>query len=167
MFNPNSRVRVYQLFHVIGQEISFHFSRTATSSSLRPLRGLLLAARMATTQSSQSFVRALKATSDPLPDGLYKIEIARHAWDDASFYIPSKAELIVDWILIKFSKERSKDPYVERLGPIIRLQMYLQIDEPPSGPSLLETTLRHHLNSRYRLDHPPGPPFQDLATYTP
>lgn len=68
---------------------------------------------MAQSHSSQGFVRALKAHSDPpAPGGPFKIEIARQAWDDFSFYVPSKAEVIVDWILSKFLKEKAKEPYV-------------------------------------------------------
>lgn len=55
--------------------------------------------------SSQSFVRALKASSDP-PNtgGPSKIEIARAAWDQQSFHAPRKAEVIVDLILNRFVK---------------------------------------------------------------
>ncbi|KAJ4476742.1 hypothetical protein J3R30DRAFT_333733 [Lentinula aciculospora] len=50
--------------------------------------------------SSQNFVRALKASADP-PNlgGPSKIEIARAAWDQKSFYAPRKAEVIVGFIL--------------------------------------------------------------------
>lgn len=62
--------------------------------------------------SSQDFVRSLKAASDPpVIGGLSKIEIARQAWEDASFYVPSKAEVIVDWILGKFLKDKGKELY--------------------------------------------------------
>jgi len=63
-----------------------------------------------TAQSSQSFVRALKASSDPpQPDGSRKVEIAREAWDDTSFYVPSKEEVIVDWLLTKLLKDKAKE----------------------------------------------------------
>jgi hypothetical protein len=63
-----------------------------------------------TTQSSQSFVRALKAPSDPpQPEGPHKIDIARITWDDASFYVPSKGEVIVDWLLTKLLKDKAKE----------------------------------------------------------
>ncbi|TFK41397.1 Urb2/Npa2 family-domain-containing protein [Crucibulum laeve] len=65
---------------------------------------------MSTTQSSQNFVRALKASSDPpTAGGPAKIEIARQAWDDASFYVPSKFEVVVDWILTRFLKDKGKE----------------------------------------------------------
>lgn len=64
-------------------------------------------------QSSQDFIRALKASSDP-PNtgGLCKIDIARQAWDNNSFYLPSKAEIIAEWILSTLSKEKSRSEYV-------------------------------------------------------
>ncbi|KAG5639320.1 hypothetical protein H0H81_004523 [Sphagnurus paluster] len=65
---------------------------------------------MATAQSSRDFVTALKAASDPpTPGGLFKIQIARQAWDNPSFYVPNKAEVIVEWIVSKFLKEREKE----------------------------------------------------------
>ncbi|KAF9073753.1 Urb2/Npa2 family-domain-containing protein, partial [Rhodocollybia butyracea] len=55
--------------------------------------------------SSQNFVRALKASSDPPnPAGPSKVEIARAAWDQRSFYAPRKAEVIVDLVLQRFLK---------------------------------------------------------------
>lgn len=68
--------------------------------------------RMNPTHSSQDFVRSLKLASDPpLVGGPYKIEIAQQAWEDASFYVPSKAEVIADWILAKFLKDKGKEMY--------------------------------------------------------
>ena len=68
--------------------------------------------RMNPTHSSQNFVRSLKLASDPPSvGGLFKIEIAQQAWDDASFYVPSKAEVIADWILVKFLKDKGKEMY--------------------------------------------------------
>ncbi len=68
---------------------------------------------MASLQTSQNFIRALKASSDP-PNagGLRKIDIARQAWDNNYFYLPSKAEIIVDWILSTLFKEKSQLAYV-------------------------------------------------------
>ncbi|KAF9014945.1 Urb2/Npa2 family-domain-containing protein [Cyathus striatus] len=72
---------------------------------------------MTTLQSSQNFARALKAASDPpSSNSPAKVEIARQAWDDASFYVPNKAEFIVEWILTNMlkgkgkGKERSQNP---------------------------------------------------------
>ncbi|KAG5648160.1 hypothetical protein DXG03_006114 [Asterophora parasitica] len=65
---------------------------------------------MASVQTSQGFVRALKAASDPpTTGGPSKIKIAREAWDDASFYVPNKAEVVVEWVLSKFLKEKDKE----------------------------------------------------------
>ncbi|KAH7911224.1 Urb2/Npa2 family-domain-containing protein [Hygrophoropsis aurantiaca] len=62
------------------------------------------------SESSQSFVRALKASTDPpQTNGATKIEIARAAWDNTSFYVPNKGELITDWILTRFLKDKAKD----------------------------------------------------------
>ncbi|KAF5382976.1 hypothetical protein D9757_006310 [Collybiopsis confluens] len=59
--------------------------------------------------SSQSFVRAIKGSSDPpAPGGPSKIEIARAAWDQKSFYSPRKAEVIVDLILGQFLRKETK-----------------------------------------------------------
>lgn len=65
-----------------------------------------------TFKSSQDFVRALKAASDPpVAGGPSKIEIAQQAWANTSFYMPSKAEVIVDWIFTKLLKEKGKEMY--------------------------------------------------------
>ena len=59
-------------------------------------------------QSSHSFVRALKAPSDPpQPGGPHKIEMARETWNNTSFYVPNKGEVIVDWLLTKLLKEKN------------------------------------------------------------
>lgn len=55
----------------------------------------------------QEFIRALKASSNPpVPGGQTKIEIARHAWDDNTFLLPSKAQVIADWLLSTFLKDK-------------------------------------------------------------
>jgi len=55
----------------------------------------------------QEFIRALKASSNPpVPGGRTKIEIARHAWDDNTFFLPSKAQVIADWLLSTFLKDK-------------------------------------------------------------
>ncbi|KAF5312634.1 hypothetical protein D9619_003319 [Psilocybe cf. subviscida] len=60
--------------------------------------------------SSQDFVRALKAAVDPpVSGGPPKIDIALKAWNDSSFYVPSKAEIIADWLLTKLLKEKGKE----------------------------------------------------------
>jgi hypothetical protein len=68
---------------------------------------------MATIHSSQDFIRALKASSDPpVVGGPNKIEIARHAWDNNAFYLPSKAEVTVEWILSSLLKDKSQPAFV-------------------------------------------------------
>jgi len=63
---------------------------------------------MTSSQSAQTFIRELKSPNDPpVHGGLLKIDLAEQAWNDSSFYIPNKAEVIADWILSKFSKERT------------------------------------------------------------
>lgn len=65
---------------------------------------------MALEYSSREFIQTLKTALDPgAPD---KIEIARRAWDDSGFYLPNKAEVIVEWILSTLLKNKSQDSYV-------------------------------------------------------
>ena len=85
---------------------------------------------MASAQSSQSFVRALKAPSDPpQPDGPHKVEIAREAWDDTSFYVPSKEEVIVDWLLTKLLKDKAKE-YVLKVSNLSHLISCNRLSNP-------------------------------------
>jgi hypothetical protein len=68
-------------------------------------------------KSSQDFVRALRSASDPpIAGGPLKIEIAQLAWNNVSFYVPNKAELILDWVLTKLLKEKGKKVCVEVLS---------------------------------------------------
>lgn len=63
--------------------------------------------------SAQHLVRAFKAPSDPpVAEGPPKITIAEQAWRDESFYLPKKAEVIGEFILSKFFKERVDGTYV-------------------------------------------------------
>lgn len=56
-------------------------------------------------QTSEQLVRALKAAQDPpAPGQLPKIELARVAWADSSFFVPKKAELLADWSLESISR---------------------------------------------------------------
>jgi hypothetical protein len=58
--------------------------------------------------AAQGFIRALKSSSDPPePGGPTKLEIARNAWESSAVQIPSKADLIVEWILAKMLKAKS------------------------------------------------------------
>lgn len=75
--------------------------------------GYLEMVSVQTAQSSQTFIRSLKAPSDPpQPDGPTKIEIARDAWNNESFYVPNKGEVTVDWLLSKLLKDKEKELYV-------------------------------------------------------
>lgn len=75
---------------------------------------------MTDAQTSQGFVRALKAASDPpIVGGPFKIEIARRAWDDASFHVPCKSEVVADWVLTKFLKERTRGLCVHSVVSLI------------------------------------------------
>ncbi|QRW19643.1 hypothetical protein RhiXN_01049 [Rhizoctonia solani] len=50
--------------------------------------------------SSQEFIRALKAPKDPpRPGGIRKLDLVRQAWELETLFIPSKAEVIVEWVL--------------------------------------------------------------------
>ncbi|KAG2160067.1 Urb2/Npa2 family-domain-containing protein [Suillus bovinus] len=64
---------------------------------------------MTTPLSAQSFVRLLKAPTDPPnPGSPPKIQIACAAWDDATLHIPNKHELIAEFILTRLLKDKSK-----------------------------------------------------------
>jgi hypothetical protein len=61
-------------------------------------------------QSSQNFVRTLKSQNDPpAPGGPLKIALAEQAWEDTIFRVPNKEEVIVDWLLTKWLKEKPSD----------------------------------------------------------
>ncbi|KAI9066632.1 hypothetical protein FKP32DRAFT_1589329 [Trametes sanguinea] len=61
-------------------------------------------------RNAQDFIRALKASSDPPHVGEpLKIDIAREAWQDTQLYVPNKAEAIVEWLLTRLLKDKSKD----------------------------------------------------------
>lgn len=83
--------------------------RKHNSRALRPGR----VAEMSLS-SAHAFIRALKAPSDPPPsEHRRKIELAREAWDTPSLYIPSKPEVLVDWLLSQLLK--NPDLYVSNL----------------------------------------------------
>ncbi|EED81249.1 predicted protein [Postia placenta Mad-698-R] len=59
--------------------------------------------------SAQDFIRALKASSDPPHTGSpSKIKLAQNAWDDNGFYLPNKGEVIVEWLLTRFLKDKAR-----------------------------------------------------------
>lgn len=60
--------------------------------------------------SAQSFIRALKAPTDPPePGGPSKIALAQSAWTTSSFNIPNKNEAIVDFLLTRLLKDKSRE----------------------------------------------------------
>lgn len=65
---------------------------------------------MATSKSGLDLIHALKASSDPpVHEEKSKIDIATEAWNDQSFYLPGKAELLGDFILTRFAKDKEND----------------------------------------------------------
>ena len=57
--------------------------------------------------TSESFIRALRATSDPPEPGWpEKIEIARIALENSDFYVPAKSQVIGEWILSSLSRSQ-------------------------------------------------------------
>lgn len=94
-------------------------------------------------QSSQSFVRALKAPSDPpQPDGPSKVEIARQAWENTSFYVPNKGEVIVEWLLTKLLKDKSNQCVAFIWIAMNVSDFSSQIIESYTGRTLLDLALR-------------------------
>ncbi len=55
-------------------------------------------------------MRALKGPFDPpFEDGMLKIELATEAWRKTSLYVPSKAEVLGEWVLVHLLKNKEKD----------------------------------------------------------
>jgi hypothetical protein len=68
-------------------------------------------AQMAYQDSAQSFVRALRAPTDPPKQaGPSKIDIASAAWHETSFHVPRKAETILEWCLTRLLKDGTRRP---------------------------------------------------------
>jgi hypothetical protein len=64
---------------------------------------------MAYQDSVQSFVRALRAPTDPpRPGDPQKIDIASEAWYATSFYVPRKAEVILEWCMVRLLKDGTR-----------------------------------------------------------
>lgn len=62
--------------------------------------------------SFQTFVKALKSSSDPPGDsGPSKIELAWQAWESETFYLPNKEEVLVGWLLSALSKEKGSNAH--------------------------------------------------------
>ncbi|KAG6866798.1 hypothetical protein C0991_008734 [Blastosporella zonata] len=90
---------------------------------------------MASISTSQDFVRALKSASDPpIQGGPLKIEIARQTWDNVSFHVPNKAEVVVEWIMGKFLKEKDKET---TLNPLLDLRCWTLLDDIISSPNIV------------------------------
>lgn len=68
-------------------------------------------AQMTYQDSAQSFVRALRAPTDPpRQGGPSKIDLAGAAWHETSFHIPRKAETILEWCLTRLLKDGTRPP---------------------------------------------------------
>ncbi|KAG6902814.1 hypothetical protein C0995_011301 [Termitomyces sp. Mi166 len=88
---------------------------------------------MTSIKTPQAFIRALKAPSDPpVQGGQLKIEIARQVWDDLSFLVPNKAEVVVDWILGKFLKEKDNEI---TLNPLLDIRFWTLLNDVISSAS--------------------------------
>jgi hypothetical protein len=80
----------------------------------KPIMGLgavswALRAQMAYQDSAQSFVRALRAPTDPpRPGDPQKIDIATATWRETSFHVPRKAEIILEWCLTRLLKDGTR-----------------------------------------------------------
>lgn len=62
--------------------------------------------------SAQEFVKVLKNTADPpTVNGLLKIELSRHVWDTPTFHLPRKAQVIAEWLLLKYTKDKDTERY--------------------------------------------------------
>jgi hypothetical protein len=103
-----------------GEQISTTSSSPMASSQLSPaselsetLNSFFGLFAMDALKSSEALIKALKAPTDP-PSGtsLLKIELAQKAWDTQSLYVPSKAELLSDWLLAKLLKEKDNERHV-------------------------------------------------------
>jgi hypothetical protein len=76
--------------------------------------------------SSQDFVRALKAPSDPpVEGGPTKIDIAEAAWANKAFYVLCKGEVITEWILTKLLKEKDKETCVWNQSLLFCAEAYI------------------------------------------
>jgi hypothetical protein len=115
-----------------------------------------------TIESSQDLVRALRSASDPpTAGGPLKIEIAQSAWNNASFYVPSKAELIADWVLAKLLKEKGKEVCVEALSTFTlsldQVSRFSQTNKSHLRRAILATHLELKSVPRSCMDHGRAP----------
>jgi len=108
----------------------------------------------------QEFIRALKASSNPpVPGGRTKIEIARRAWDDNTFFLPSKAQVIAEWLLSTFLKDKFQSTWALN-NPCFRLAL---IDFIRSTSSIFNLSHWELLLDVLTCQGPPVP----LSTWLP
>ncbi|KAL1762420.1 hypothetical protein FB107DRAFT_199085 [Schizophyllum commune] len=89
---------------------------------------------MSAIKTAQDFVRALKAPNDPPSAGLpRKVQIAREGWDDQAFHVPNKAELIVDWLLGRFQKERNQQSLADFCSVILDVEAWRLLHDVCAG----------------------------------
>ena len=56
----------------------------------------------------QTIIKALKGPNDPPKNGgPSKIEIAKFAWDSTAIRFPNKDEVLAEWIINSFLKEKA------------------------------------------------------------
>ncbi|TCD70050.1 hypothetical protein EIP91_005031 [Steccherinum ochraceum] len=104
------------------------FSATATIPPPSDLQNISPSSRnSAATQNALDFVRALKAPADPpFSSGPSKVQTAKAAWDNNSFYMPNKAETIVEWLLTRLLKDKAKDPAA---NPLLDIQYWSLLEQ--------------------------------------
>ncbi|KAF9499876.1 hypothetical protein BDN71DRAFT_1586526 [Pleurotus eryngii] len=130
---------------------------------------------MATSKSGLDLIHALKASSDPPVHGeKSKIDIAREAWNDQSFYLPGKAELLGDFILTRFAKDKENDSATSSLLDIRYWTLLLALfSSAGSHPSSTKSWLSSSVNSfpvasvlaKFFKHHSTGPlPSPDLIS---
>ncbi|KAH8120637.1 hypothetical protein DFH11DRAFT_1685876 [Phellopilus nigrolimitatus] len=86
--------------------------------------------------SSHTIIKALKGSSEPPKlGGPSKIEIAHHAWASTDLYFPNKDEVLAEWILSVFLKDKGNasgrsallsDSYWSLLGEVLATSPHTQ-----------------------------------------
>lgn len=57
--------------------------------------------------TSEDLIRALRAPADPPGGhGFPKIQMAFQAWSQSTLYFPNKDQVIADWVLTRFLREK-------------------------------------------------------------
>ncbi|KAJ7786075.1 Urb2/Npa2 family-domain-containing protein [Mycena metata] len=94
--------------------------------------------------ASQAVYHALKAPSDPpRVGGPFKIDIASSAWEDKSLYMPNKGEVIAEWILTKFLKDKATAP---PLNPVLDVRFWSLLSKIVSNSRAVKHWLLPVLN---------------------